>query len=84
MVMGEAGRAAASKALTESELEDLRWNWGSAYDIGHDDERGCHAKRRDGLGAVLTGADSDELYQAITDDYSLKPVPRRYAPPDDS
>lgn len=82
--MGEAGRTAASKALIESELESLRWHWGDAYDIGLDDERGWHAKRRDGLGAVLTGADPDELYKLITEDYSARPVPRSYVSPDES
>jgi hypothetical protein len=79
MVMGEAGRTAASKALIESELESLHWNWGDAYDIGHDG-RGWRALRRDGLGDVLTGATPDELYKLITEDYSVKPVPRSYAP----
>lgn len=76
--MGEAGRTAASKALIESELESLRWNWGDAYDIGHD-ERGWRALRRDGLGDVLTVATPHELYKLITEDYSVKPVPRSYA-----
>ena len=61
--MGEAGRTAASKALIESELESLRWNWGDAYDIGHD-ERGWRALRRDGLGDVLTGATPRRAVQA--------------------
>ena len=81
--MGEAGRTAASKAQVESELEDLRWHWGDAYDIGHDDERGWRAKRRDSLGGWLTGADPDELYKLITEDYSARPVPRSYAPRDE-
>jgi hypothetical protein len=80
--MGEAGRTAVSKALIESELEGLRWNWGSAYEVNYDD-RGWRAVRRDGLGGVLTGATPDELYKLITDDYSIKPVPRSYAPSDE-
>jgi len=44
------------------------------------DEDDWHAKRRDGLGGVLTGADPEGLYKAITDDYALKPVPRSYMP----
>jgi hypothetical protein len=78
--MREAGRTAASKVLVESELRGLRWNWGDAYEVSHDDEQGWRAKRRDGQGGWLTGADPDELYKAITDDYSLRPVSRNYAP----
>jgi hypothetical protein len=80
MAMGEAGRTAVSKALIESELEGLRWNWDEAYDIEFSDEHGWRARRRDGLGGWLTGACPDELYKAITDDYTLRPVPRGYAP----
>jgi hypothetical protein len=51
MMMGEAGRTAVSKALIESELEGLRWNWDEAYDIEFSDEHGWRARRRDGLGS---------------------------------
>jgi hypothetical protein len=78
--MTTAGRTAAEQAHIDAELEALRWNWGDAYRIEWDEENGWRARRLDGLGGWLTGADSDELYKAITDDYSLKPVPRSYAP----
>ena len=78
--MTPAGRTAAEKARIQSELEALRFHWDTAYEIEFDDEHGWRARRRDGLGGVLTGADPDELYKAITDDYSVKPVPRSYAP----
>ena len=81
--MNEAGRTAAEKALID-ELAALKFHWGSAYEIGHNDEHGWHAKRRDSLGRVLAGADPNELYKLITDDYMLRPVPRSYAPPDES
>lgn len=82
--MSSAGRTAAEKALIDTELEALRFHWGDAYEIGYDDEHGWQARRRDGQGGALTGADPEGLYKAITDDYSPNPVPRGYAPPDES
>jgi hypothetical protein len=80
-----AGRTAASTAADHYALEALRWDWGDAYEIGHDDERGWRARRRDGLGGDLTATDPDGLYALIGDDYALRPVPRDYsAPLDDS
>ena len=64
------------KSWDEAALETLRWNWGEAYFIGHDDENGWWAARRDRIGGLLTGADPAELEQAISADYMLKPVPR--------
>ena len=57
----------------------LRFGWGDAYEIGHDDERGYWAARRDRIGGLLTAAALDELRQAITEDYAAKPVPREPA-----
>lgn len=57
-------------------LKTLQWHWGAAYLIGHDDEHGWWAARRDQIGALLTGTGPDELWQAITADYMLRPVPR--------
>ena len=66
-------------------LDALRWDWGDAYEIGCDDERGWWARRRDGRGDDLTAADPDKLYAVIADDYGLMPVGRDYsAPLDDS
>jgi hypothetical protein len=81
--MSSAGRTAAEKALIDAELEGLRWNWGDAYEIEFSDEHGWRAKRRDGRGGWLTGADPDGMYKLISEDYSLRPVPRSYAPPDE-
>lgn len=57
-------------------LEAIRFGWGDAYLVGHDDERGWWAARRDRIGGLLTEATPDELRQAITEDYAVKPVPR--------
>ena len=76
---GEAApQAAGAGAGTAGEqaLAALRWGWGEAYRIGWDGVRGWWAARRDGKGGDITAADSDELWQAITDDYTLLPVPR--------
>ena len=61
-------------------LEAIRFGWDTAYLIGHDDERGYWAARRDRIGGLLTADTPDELRQAITEDYAVKPVPRRPAP----
>src|SRR5260370_8426148 len=65
---------------TGQALEALRWNWGDAYEIGHDDERGWWAKRRDGVGGYLTAADPGELRAVIYADHDLMPVPRDFDP----
>ena len=57
-------------------LEELRWHWGDAYLIGHDDERGWWAGRRDQIGVFMTAAGPEELWSAIHADYAAKPVPR--------
>jgi len=66
-------------SVDEAALEALRFGWGDAYLIGHDDERGYWAARRDKIGGLLTAGNPDELRQAITDDYAIKPVPREPA-----
>lgn len=63
----------------ETALEAIRFGWGDAYEIGHDDERGYWAARRDKIGDLLTAGDPGELRKAITDDYAVKPVPREPA-----
>lgn len=77
--MTTAGRTAAAKALIDAELEALRFHWDTAYEIDWNEEHGWRARRRDGLGEVLTGADPGDLYAAIGTDYDAKPVPRSYA-----
>jgi hypothetical protein len=78
--MSSAGRTAAEKALIDAELEGLHWNWGDAYEIEFSDEHGWRARRRDGQGGCLTGADPDELYKLISEDYRFRPVPRSFTP----
>jgi len=72
----EDGQPARLPALDGEALDALKFGWGDAYLIGHDDERGWWAARRDRIGGPLTAADPDELRQAITEDYAVKPVPR--------
>jgi len=80
--MGEAApRAAGAAAADENALAELRWGWGEAYRIGWDSVRGWWANRRDNLGGDLTADDPDNLWQAIREDYDLKPVPRDLPPP---
>ena len=82
-----AGEAAAPPAAgdgpgtaDEQALAALRWGWGEAYRIGWDSARGWWAARRDGKGGDITAGDSDQLWQAIVDDYTLLPVPRDCPP----
>jgi hypothetical protein len=79
-LMSSAGRTAAEKVFIDAELEALSFHWGDAYEIEFSDEDGWRAKRRDGLGGWLTGADSDEMYKLIGEDYSLRRVPRSCTP----
>jgi hypothetical protein len=75
MIMAADG-AAEGRTADDDTLEALRWDWGEAYLIGHDDERGWWAARRDRIGSLLTGADPDALRGQIRADYALKRVPR--------
>ena len=74
-----APQAAEGRTADGDALEALRWDWGEAYLIGHDDERGWWAARRDRIGSLLTGADPEGLRAAIRADYALKRVPRDMA-----
>ena len=85
--MDEGGPQAAGNivdALARDALEALLWHWGDAHEIGRDDERGWHAKRRDEPGGYLSAPDADDPYRVIAADYALKPVPRGVAPADRS
>jgi hypothetical protein len=56
-------------------LDELRFHWGSAYDIVF--ERGAWiARRRDGKGAPLTDALPEGLRLQIVADYRADPVSR--------
>ncbi len=70
------GRAAASRADGDTgELAELRFHWGSAYDIGADS--GVYtARRRDGKGALLTDPVPEGLRLQIQADYEAMPVAR--------
>jgi hypothetical protein len=82
MIMA-AGGAAGGRTADDDALRTLRWNWGEAYLIGRDDERGWWATRRDRIGSLLIGTDADGLRAAIRADYALKRVPRDLAAPGD-
>jgi hypothetical protein len=70
------GRAAASRAEGDTDaLDELRFHWGSAYDI--DADGGVYtARRRDGKGAPLTDPLPEGLRLRILADYAVMPVPR--------
>ncbi len=70
------GWAAASRAEGDTDtLEELRFHWGSAYDI--DAAGGVYiARRRDGTGAPLADPLPEGLRLRIQADYAAMPVPR--------
>ena len=57
-------------------LEALRWDWDTAYMIGHDEEHGWYAARKDKIGELITADDPDALRREIAENYAMKPVPR--------
>ncbi len=59
-------------------LDELRFHWGSAYDVAVIDGV-CTARRRDGKGAPLTDPLPEGLRLRIQADYEAMPVPRRPA-----
>ncbi len=77
--MSDVAPQVASRQAGEQELAALEWNWGEAYLVGHDEEHGWWASRRDQIGGLITEAGPDELRAAIIADYDLKPVPRDLA-----
>jgi len=56
----------------DDDLADLRWHWGSAYEICFAG-RTFSALRRDGLGSV-TALTADGLLRLIRADYLSRPV----------
>jgi predicted Rdx family selenoprotein len=72
-----SARNAASVGSTA--LSALQFGWGTAYEIGADEE-GYWARRRDGLGGKITADAPDELREQIRADYDLKHVSREFAP----
>jgi hypothetical protein len=61
-------------------LEELRRDWGDAYIIDHDAERGWSAARRDQTGEFITADDHEALRAKIRADYGERPVSREVAP----
>ena len=61
-------------------LKELRREWGDAYLIDHDAERGWWAARRDQTGTFITAPDHEMLRAAIRADYGKRPVAREMAP----
>jgi hypothetical protein len=74
--MSEVAPPAAMTGADQDALVRLRYGWGDAYRIGWGPARGWWAQRRDNIGSDITAADADGLWQAIHEDYDLKPVPR--------
>ena len=70
------GRVASGRLGGDvGELDELRFHWGSAYDIGA--AGGVYtARRRDGKGTTLTDALPEGLRLLIMADYERLPVPR--------
>jgi hypothetical protein len=70
------GRTASGRLEGDAgELDELRFHWGSAYDIGAVGGV-CTARRRDGKGAPLTDPLPEGLRLRIQADYEAMPVPR--------
>ena len=70
------GRAASGRPGNDiGDLDELRFHWGPAYDIGAAG-RVYTARRRDGKGAPLTDALPEGLRLQIVADYERMPVPR--------
>lgn len=60
----------------DDELAQLRHHWGDAYSILHNSD-GWQAKRKDRRGDWIIRPTVDELYRAISADYTARPVPRQ-------
>ena len=70
------GQAAASRAEEGAgALEELEFQWGSAYAIAIADGMWT-ARRRDGRGGALTDPLPEGLRLRIQADYAAMPVPR--------
>ena len=70
-----APQASETSAAEDPALSALMYGWGDAYKLWQDSE-GWHARRRDGLGEVMTEDQHDALRKVMWDDYTAKPVPR--------
>jgi hypothetical protein len=59
----------------QHELDDLRFHWGSAYNIQHIGDLWL-AQRLDKSRATVSAKSPGELLAKIRDDYAAQPVPR--------
>ena len=66
---GTGGPADRDKAA----LDDLRWHWGTAYDIGFDGK--CWTAQRGTTGRLLSSETPYGLRDLIVSDYSARPRP---------
>ena len=69
------GRAASQPAEEVGTLDELRFHWGSAYDIAMADGMWT-ARRKDSRGGTLTDPLPEGLRLRIQADYAAMPVPR--------
>jgi hypothetical protein len=70
------GRAASGWLGNDAgELDELRFHWGTAYEITADGGM-FTARRRDGRGGTLADSLPERLRSRIAADYGADPVPR--------
>ena len=74
MTMGKAAGQAADNSGT-LDLDEIRFHWGDAYDVGRDGVM-FTARRRDGRGGPLASPLPEGLLLLIRADYAACPVPR--------
>jgi hypothetical protein len=67
--------------MCDEPLDDLRWNWDSAYIIDHPEPDRWLAQRRDDR-RTLVAETPEELRTKIAADYAARPVPREHCPPE--
>lgn len=70
---------ASAQAATETEAgrrarEALELDYGDAYMIGHSEDHGWNAARRDEIGGYLAKDTPDELRAAMAEDLTVRPV----------
>jgi hypothetical protein len=71
---GETVAPPETGTAEEQALEALEHDFGAAYMLGYDDERGWWAARRDQIGGYLAEDTPEELRAAIEEDHDMKPV----------
>lgn len=68
--------AGGGSSLADLAMEEVRFNWGEAYEFGIEPDGQCWARRRDGLGEAITADSPEKLPKLVAADYDMKPVPR--------